>query len=94
VGSHYLGGSYPPGFHTWSIKTPGQCRLQIVYHSTTDDPPELTPAPLKALRIVAIRSEGRQVVLDLQAIGPEAIVSVYCPKGTFAVDALRVVRLP
>lgn len=94
VGSHYLGGSYPPGFHTWSIKTPGPCRLQIVYHSTTNDPPGLTPTPLKAVRIVAVRSEGRQVVLDLQAIGPEAIVSVYCPEGTFAVDAIRAVRLP
>ena len=42
VGGHYLGGSYPPGFHTWSIRTPGPCRLRIEYFSTQDNPPALT----------------------------------------------------
>ena len=93
VGGHYLGGSYPPGFHTWSIRTPGPCRLRIEYFSTQDNPPGLKPSPLKAARIVSVHTEGRRVVLDLQAIGPEVIVSVYCPEGTFAVDAIRAVRV-
>lgn len=89
VGGHYLGGTYPPGFHTWSIRTPGPCRLRIEYFSTQDDPPGLKPAPLKAARIVSVHTEGRRVVLDLMALGPEVIVSVYCPEGTFSVDAAR-----
>ncbi|MCE2440987.1 MAG: transglutaminase domain-containing protein [Candidatus Latescibacteria bacterium] len=93
VGSHYLGGSYPPGFHTWSIRTPGPCRLRIEYFSTHDNPPVLKPSPLKAARIVSVGSEGKKVVLELQAIGPEVIVSVYCPDGTFSVDAVRAARV-
>ena len=38
VGGHYLGGNYPPGFHTWSIRTPGPCRLRIEYFSTQGRP--------------------------------------------------------
>ena len=93
VGGHYLGGSYPPGFHTWSIRTPGPCRLRIEYFSTQDNPPGLKPSPLKAARIVSVHTGGRRVAIDLQAIGPEVIVSVYCPEGTFAVDAVRAVRV-
>ncbi len=93
VGGHYLGGSYPPGFHTWSIRTPGPCRVRIEYFSTHDDPPGLKPTPLKAARIVSVQTEGRRVAMDLQVIGPEAIVSIYCPEGTFAVDAIRAVRV-
>ena len=93
VGGHYLGGSYPPGFHTWSIRTPGPCRLRIEYFSTQDNPPGLKPSPLKAARIVSVYTGGRRVAIDLQAIGPEVIVSVYCPEGTFAVDAVRAVRV-
>ncbi len=89
VGGHYLGGTYPPGFHTWSIRTPGPCRLRIEYFSTQDDPPGLKPAPLKAARIVSVHTDGKRVVLDLMALGPEVIVSVYCPEGTFSVDAAR-----
>ncbi len=93
VGGHYLGGSYPPGFHTWSIRTPGPCRLRIEYFSTQDNPPALTLSPLKAARIVSVRIEGRRVILDLQAVGPEVIVAVHCPEGTFAVDAIRAERV-
>ena len=93
VGGHYLGGTYPPGFHTWSIGTPGPCRLRIEYFSTQDDPPGLKPAPLKAARVVSVRTDGRRVVLDLLALGPEVIVSVYCPEGTFSVDAVRAARV-
>ena len=93
VGGHYLGGSYPPGFHTWSIRTPGPCRLRIEYFSTQDNPPGLKPSPLKAARIVSVHTEGRRVVIDLQAIGPEVIVAVHCPEGTFAVDAIRAERV-
>ncbi len=93
VGGHYLGGTYPPGFHTWSIRAPGPCRLRIEYFSTQDDPPGLEPSPLKAARIVSVRKDGRSVILDLLALGPEVIVSVYCPDGTFAVDAVRAARL-
>ena len=89
VGGHYLGGTYPPGFHTWSIRTSGPCRLRIEYFSTHDDPPGLEPVPLKAARIVSVHTDGRRVVLDLLALGPEVIVSVYCPEGTFSVDAAR-----
>lgn len=92
VGGHYLGGSYPPGFHTWSIRTPGPCRLRIEYFSTQDDPPVLEPTPLKAARVVSVRKDGRSVVLDVQAVGPEVIVSVHCPEGTFSVDAIRAAR--
>lgn len=93
VGGHYLGGNYPPGFHTWSIRTPGPCRLRIEYFSTQDDPPGLEPSPLKAARVVSVRKEDRRVVIDLQAIGPEVIVAVHCPGGTFAVDAFRAARI-
>ena len=93
VGGHYLGGSYPPGFHTWSIRTPGPCRLRIEYFSTHDNPPVLKPSPLKAARIVSVQTEGRRVAMDLQVIGPEVIVSIYCPEGTFAVDAVRAARV-
>ncbi|MDE2887596.1 MAG: transglutaminase-like domain-containing protein [Gemmatimonadota bacterium] len=93
VGGHYLGGAYPPGFHTWSIKTPGPCRLRIEYFSTQDNPPGLEPAPLKAARVVSVHMDGRRVVLELLALGPEVIVSVYCPEGTFSVDAVRAARL-
>ena len=93
VGGHYLGGAYPPGFHTWSIRTPGPCRLRIEYFSTQEDPPGLEPTPLKAARVVSVRKEEKKVVLELQAIGPEVIVSVYCPDGTFSVDAVRAARV-
>ena len=89
VGGHYLGGTYPPGFHTCSIRTPGPCRMRIEYFSTHDNPPALKLSPLKAARIVSVRKEDKKVVLEVQAIGPEVIVSVYCPEGTFAVDAIR-----
>lgn len=93
VGGHYLGGNYPPGFHTWSIGTPGPCRLRIEYFSTQDDPPGLEPSPLKAARVVSVRKVDRKIVIDLQATGPEVIVAVHCPEGTFAVDAFCVVRI-
>ncbi|MDE3000912.1 MAG: transglutaminase-like domain-containing protein [Gemmatimonadota bacterium] len=93
VGGHYLGGSYPPGFHTWSIRTPGPCRLRIEYFSTQDDPPGLKLSPLKAARIISVHTDGRKVVLDLLALGPEVIVSVHCPEGTFSVDAVRAARV-
>ena len=93
VGGHYLGGNYPPGFHTWSIRTPGPCRLRIEYFSAQDDPPGLKPSPLKAARIVSVQKEERRVVINLLAIGTEVIVAVYCPVGAFAVDAFRAARI-
>ncbi len=93
VGGHYLGGSFPPGFHTWTIHTPGRCRVQIIYESTTDTPPQLAFVPLKAVRLATHRYDNRQALFEILTIGTEAIFSIYCPESTFVVDAIKAVRI-
>lgn len=93
VGGHYLGGSFPPGFHTWSLKTPGRSRVRITYASTADNPPLLRFVPLKDVRLSGYETEGKQIAFDLLILGPEAIFSIYCPEGTLVVDAIKAVRI-
>ena len=92
VGGHYVGGSFPPGFHTWSLQTPGRCRVRVTYSSTAENPPALRFVPLKAVRLAEFRSEGKQSVFELLVIGPEAIFSIYSPERTFVVDAIEAMR--
>jgi hypothetical protein len=94
VGGHYLGGSFPPGFHTWSVKTPIRSRLKVTYHCTTDDPPALTVACLKAVHLASQTSSGKHTTFELTPVGPEIIFSVHCPGSTFIVDAMDIVRQP
>ena len=94
VGGHYLGGSFPPGFHTWSVKTPGRSHLKVTYHHVGDDPPDLTIVCLKALHLAAQHSTGKLTAFELQTMGPEAIFSIYCPTGTYIVDAMKILRHP
>jgi hypothetical protein len=93
VGGHYLGGSFPPGFHTWTLHTPGRCRVQITYTSTSDNSPQLVFVPLKAVRLSTHRHDNRQTLFEILTIGTEAIFSIYCPENTFVVDAIKAVRI-
>jgi transglutaminase-like putative cysteine protease len=92
VGGHYLGGSFPPGFHTWSVKAPVRSRLRVTYHCTTDDPPALTLVCLKAVHLASQTPSGKHTTFELTPIGPEIIFSVYCPAGTYIVDAMEIAR--
>ncbi len=94
VGGHYVGGSFPPGFHTWSVRTPARSRLRLTYHATTDKPPDLVLSCLKAVHLASQSSGDRFTVFDLTAVGPEVIFSVYCPTGTYVVDAMHILRVP
>lgn len=94
VGGHYLGGSFPPGFHTWSVRAPARSRLTLTYHATSDAPPALKLVCLKAVHLASQASSGTATTFDLTAVGPEVLFSVYCPDGTFPVDAMEVKRLP
>ncbi len=89
AGSHYLGGSTPPGYHTWSVKVPGRCQVTLTYHGVGDDPAELTLVALKGVRLMARQREERRTTFRLQVIDAEALVSVYCPSGGFIVDAME-----
>ena len=91
-GGHYLGGSTPPGYHTWSIKVPGRCRVALTYHSVGDDPDELMLVPLKGIRLVSRLREESRTTFQLQVIDPEAIASITCPSGSITVDAMEARR--
>jgi Transglutaminase-like superfamily len=91
-GSHYVGNSTPPGFHTWVIRTEPNTSVNIEYYSTRDNPPELHLIALRAARLVERRSEGREVVFRIHVDDGEAIISVYCPGACFNVDAMHIFR--
>ncbi|MBL8150335.1 MAG: hypothetical protein JNN15_10465 [Blastocatellia bacterium] len=91
-GSHYLGLSTPNAYHTWLIKAPKNSRLKIEYYSLTEAYPTLTLLPLRSVKLISSRNSKRKVSFWLEITDPEAIVSVYCRKSTFLVDAMRVIR--
>ena len=93
VGSHYVGGSFPPGFHTWTIRARKDDRIRITYHATNDATPMLGLLPLKAAHLEAVGHAERQSTFYLKMIQDEAIVVVTCPEGTFVVDAMTIGKL-
>jgi hypothetical protein len=76
-------------YHTWLIKAPAGSLIAIDYYSLRDDPPALTPAPQRAVRLIQTEREGRRTTFIFYVNDDEAILSVYCPDGTFLIDAMR-----
>ena len=91
-GSHYVGSSVPPAFHTWLIKTAPHTTINIEYYSAYPNPPKLCIVPLRGVRVTATRYEQKKVVFTAYVSDGEAIVSVYCPGNMFSVDALHIYR--
>jgi hypothetical protein len=89
VGSHYVGGSSPPGFHTWSIKTVAGAKLVLTYEGVGDRSPELMLQPLKGVRLIQSDHTEKGTIFGLLVIDDEAIISVHCADGTFIVDAMK-----
>ena len=90
VGSHYLGGSYPPALHTWSVRAPENAVLTVTYHSADENPPQLRFVALKAAHLLTVSREGKGTIFTMRLIGPEGIFAVTCPSGAFSVDAMHV----
>jgi len=91
-GSHYLGNSAPPGFHTWLIKVAPNSKIAIEYYSVLSNPPKLCVVPLRGARVIASSTDDKKTMFTLYVTDSDAIVSVYCPANTFSVDALHVYR--
>lgn len=91
-GSYYLGEFAMPAFHTWVIKTPTNSSITIEYYCANDYAPKLALVPLRSVRLVETRSEDRKTTFTILANDEEAILSVYCPEGTFFVDSMHTFR--
>lgn len=91
-GSHYVGNSVPPAFHTWLIKVAPHTTINIEYYSTYPNPPKLSLVPLRGARVTATKQGRNKVAFTAYVTDSEAIVSVYCPESTFSVDALHIYR--
>lgn len=91
-GSHYVGNSVPPAFHTWLIKVAPHTTINIEYYSTYPNPPKLRLVPLRGARVVATRYEEKKVAFTAYISDADAIVSVYCTDSMFSVDALHIYR--
>jgi len=91
-GSYYLGEFAIPAFHTWVIRAPIQSSITIEYYCSDDNPPRLEPVPLRAVQLVESSYEGRKTTFTIHTNDAEAILSVYCAKDTFFVDAMHAFR--
>jgi hypothetical protein len=89
-GSYYLGEFAVPAFHTWVIKAPDNTPITLEYYCANADSPQLELVPLRAVKLVDSRREERKTTFYIHTNSDEAILSVYCPKGTFFVDALHI----
>lgn len=90
VGGHYLGGSTPPGLHTWSIRAPENAVLTVEYYSVDEKPPELKFIPLKAAHLLSYSYEGKRATFSFRMVGAEGIFAITCPTGAYSVDAMHV----
>ncbi len=90
VGSHYLGGSFPPALHTWTVRAPENAVLTVTYHSADEKPPRLGFVALKAAHLLAVSREGKETAFTLRLIGPEGLFAVTCPSGAYTVDAMHI----
>ena len=91
-GSHYVGNSMPPAFHTWLIKASPYTTINIEYYSAQTNPPKLCLVPLRGARVSGSRYEDKKAVFTVYVNDSEAILSVYCPRSVFSVDAMHVYR--
>jgi len=91
-GNNYLGEAATASCHTWLIKAAPGNIISIEYYSTEARPPLLTLAPMRAARVLESRVEDRKVTFTIRVDDPEAIVSVYCPTGTFMIDAMHIYK--
>lgn len=89
-GINYLGESVTASYHTWLIKAAADSTVSIEYYSTEASPPLLTITPMRAARLIDNKVEDRKVTFTLRLNDAEAIVSVYCPEGTFMIDAMHI----
>jgi hypothetical protein len=86
------GGLSASAYHTWLIKAPPNSVVSIEYYSVDANPSKLVPVPLRAAKVIESRNEDDKFVLTVRVSDPEAIVSVYCPEGSFTVDAMHAYR--
>ena len=91
-GGHYLGEFAISGFHTWVIKAPINSSITIEYYCANDNPPRLELVPLRAVQLAASSHVDRKRTFTIHTNDGEAILSVYCPEGTFFVDAMHAFR--
>lgn len=89
-GINYLGESVTASYHTWLIKAAQGSTVSIEYYSTEANSPVLTIAPMRAARVIESKVEDQKVTFTLRLDDAEAIVSIYCPKGTFMIDAMHI----
>ncbi len=89
AGSHYLGGSYPPALHTWSVRAPENAVLTVTYHGAGENPPRLNLVALKAAHLLTVSREGKWTAFTLRLIGPEGLFAMTCPSGSYTVDAMH-----
>ena len=92
VGGHYLGGSFPPGLHTWSVRVPENALLSVTYHAADSSRSDLGFVPLKAVRLLSVTRSARETSFSVRTIGAEAIFAITCPTGSYSVDAMHIVR--
>jgi hypothetical protein len=91
-GSYYLGEFAIPAFHTWVIRAPVKSSITIEYYCADDSSPKLELVALRAVQLVESSHEDRKTTFTLHTNDGEAILSVYCPEGTFFVDAMHIFR--
>ena len=91
-GSQYVGHASPPGFHTWLIHAPPFSTVYIEYHSVYSNMPKLHLVPLRSATILEAASVHTKATFTIRVIDSTAIVSVFCPVGSFSVDAMHIYR--
>lgn len=89
-GSNYLGGNSPAGYHTWLVKAPKNSRLIVKYFAAADDYKRLQFVPLRSIALLETVYEKRQVSFTIYNNDEEGIFAIYCPNGTFSVDAMSI----
>lgn len=88
-GSYYLGEFGTPALHTWVVRAPSMSTITIEYYCAEADTPKLELAPLRAARLIESRYEERKTTFKIHMNDEEAILSIFCPNGTFFVDAMH-----
>ena len=91
-GSYYLGEFATPALHTWVIRAPSMSAITIEYYCVDADAPKLDLVPLRAAKLIESSYEERKTIFTIHMNDEEAILSIYCPEGTFFVDAMHVYR--
>jgi hypothetical protein len=90
AGHYQLG---PNGFHTWTIKGGRDQRVTIDYTTLAPGAAPLVVVPLKAVRAVHSRADGRNLSVSFQTSDDEALVAIFSNLNV-PLEAIRVNKQP